>query len=296
MKKILVLFLYYHFRKIAIRLSYSNALNLADLLGNIEYRLFQKKNKHFTSFLKYMFSGTPLEGREEELKKKCIHYRHRAFIFRTLPNQNQTYPVENAHILKRYDGRGICFPLVHFGYFYIGLSSLNRRLSVPLYASTIMKKTQNPLEANTIANKQSIMKNITNLKPIFNFHQFKTQCLVDVSNRKGCYAPTIDAATRTSKRYPFLGGDIVLSINASANFALKHRIPIMPYFILGEDILSLKIRLELPFDPGETAGTTAYIEQWYLSILEKYVLEYPEQVDWFFWWKNSERLKKRYGI
>jgi len=124
---------------------------------------------------------------------------------------------------------------------------------------------------------------------IFSVDELKKICIPNVLNGKGCYMPILDTVSRSSMRYPFLGNTVVLSLKNLAAFILKHRLPVIPFFTVEDQAGMPKTVLEIPLDPGPSDSIEIF-ETWILSILERYVLAYPELVNWYLWWKNSLRF------
>ena len=287
--------MYYPVQQIAKRVSPAQALFMANFLGDLEYITYQKYNPGFTSFMNQITSDTPLEGRVEELKRKSLRQRHRAFITRIFyPVHQKTVPIDNINYLKKYNNRGICFPIFHFGLHYLSICSIQHALTVPLYVISVLgvRKTDNPQELRFQRLKKVTVSKL-DFTPIFDVNRFKTVCIPDVLTGKGCYMPMFDVAVKSSKRYPFLGSDIILSLKNTIKFTLKHSIPIILFFTIKDENDLARTVLEAPFETGPSDNIES-VETGILSILERYVLAYPGLVDWYAWWQNSLRFNRRF--
>lgn len=293
--KIIPWLMYYPVQQIAKKISPARALLMAGFLGNIEYYTHQKYNPGFTFFMKQITANTPLEGRVEELKRKCFQQRRRAFIARAIyPIHKIIIPIDNIDYLKKYKNQGICFPWFHFGMHTFSTCSIQNALTVPLYLISVLggKQADNLQFARLQMLKKTMMSKL-DYTPIFDVNQFKTICIPNVLRGHGCYMPIFDAATKSSKRYSFLGDNIVLSIKKTAEFTLKHRIPLIPFFTIDDETALAKTVLEPPFETV-SSDTIESVERWIVSILERYVLAYPELVEWDIWWRNSLRFRRRF--
>ena len=292
--KVFLWMLYHPFRKTIRTLSLSSALNMGTRLGNLEYFVYQKRNQPFHAYMARMLAKTPHAKRINHIIRGCFQYRHRNFILRmNCSKYNERIPVKDVHYIPVKNNKGVCFPMVHFGFFYSGFSALGRTLSDPLYTVSIMKKRNNGIDKKFSEIKKESIEALS-ISPLFDISQLKSTCLPALINGTGNYVPTFDAVTKSSKAYPFLGDKIILSIHTTAAFCARENIPIVPFFTVGDDWQNSQVLLAPPYDDFQSDRSIASIESWYVSVLEKFVLNSPGLVDWFYWWKNTLRFKQRF--
>ncbi len=269
------------------------AMRIANVLGKLEFLLFQKRNGVFVDYLTNVFRDTPLSGRERELAKKCLIYRHkRALAMLTEKPGAFATSVVNSQYLAVAKGRGACFTVLHFGYHYSALGVLQANMPVPIYAGTVLEKTSSRIKNENNKTKLNALRAHVGNNAVNERDQLLHEVLPAVAAGNAGYLSIIDAFSSSAKLYPFLGGQIMLSIVPIAKFALKHNVPIFPYFVIGDRIDSRRLVIETPLDPSGGANTIESIEKRLLSIIEQYSLENPEMVDWFLFWKRVRLFKE----
>jgi hypothetical protein len=293
MKGFLLWLLYNPFTQIVSFLKLSTALRLADLLGDLDHLLLHGRDGGFDRFMQRVLSGSPLEVRKDELKRECFRYRYRNFVYRIFQVRKKiTIPAADNTNLAYLEGRGLSFPLCHFGYFYLGFTHLGTSLAKPIYNLSIIKDKNNFFEQKCVESKKKMLRAM-GIHPVFDINFFKDICMPEVIAGRAAYLPTLDGVSARSKQYPFLGGEVVMLIEPTARFAIKNKIPLVPFFVVGDEPSSLKVLQGPVMDPlQEPAITLRGVEKWYLSLLEERTLAYPEKVDWYFWWKNIQRFEK----
>lgn len=286
--------LYYPIRKLSSRLKPDNTIKLGNTLGDVLYYSYGKNNKAFNAYMHDMLWQTFDPGQIENIKRKCFRYRQNHFFAREFSVGKEIHiPIENPGVLEKYQDRGICFPVVHIGHFYMGFSAIQLSLTHPLYTVSMIKPGLNTFQNKLTEIKKQSLDRMASV-PVFDINDFKTKCLSSVSNGKASYAPTFDAVTSQSKTYPFLGSQIVLSLETTIKFSLKHHLPIIPFFLIGETPQTFRVILETPYDPEKEPNRIPLVEEWYVNLLSKYAVTFPESVDWYFWWKNSIRYSTRF--
>ncbi|MGC8491034.1 MAG: hypothetical protein ACP5SH_04780 [Syntrophobacteraceae bacterium] len=268
------------------------AMRIANVLGELEFLLFKKRNDAFVAYLENVFRDTPLCGRERELAKKCLIYRHkRALGMLTEKPGSIPTPLVNPQYLALAKGRGACFTVLHFGYHYSAMRVLQSSMPVPVYAGTVLEKTSSRIKNGNNKTKLKALRAHAG-NPVDDRDQFLREILPAVAAGNAGYLSIIDAFSSGAKLYSFLGGQIMLSIVPIAKFAIKNNVPILPYFVIGDRIDSRRLVVEAPLDPSDGANTIESIEKRLLSVIEQYSLENPEMVDWFLFWKRVRLYKQ----
>ncbi|PLX96266.1 MAG: hypothetical protein C0621_02320 [Desulfuromonas sp.] len=292
MKSLFLWCLYHPVRALLIRLPLCLSLFFADRLGDMEYLLVGRRNRKLTHYMQRILAATPWAARVEELKHRNFRFRYRNLIARQLQTAGRLRPPSpTGFSLESLAGRGVCFPMCHIGYFFVGFTSLAEAFPQPIYTTSMMREGETALEAQCIAQKMEMIRNLKT-HPIFDLASLKKTCLPAVARGEGGYIPTLDVVTNRAKAYPLLGGEVILSLDATAAYVDENRLPVVPFFVTGNDLRSPKVELPGCFDPQEETEPDAF-SRWYLEILERCVEQHPEVVDWFFWWKNTERYAQR---
>lgn len=266
----------------------SVSLVFADWLGTMEYSLAWKGNRAFTQYMEGMLRGTKLEGQVEMLKRKCCGYRYRSYVARHRQIKSpHDIPLVNRDILGNLEGGTACFPVVHFGFFYLGFWALGTHHPTKLFLLSKMREPRNGMEESCFRIKRKMLEGLP-AQPLFSSQEIKEICFPAVRQKRACYAPTFDAVTRTTKEYNFLSGRIHLTMEPTIKFCAQHAIPLAPFFTVGDDIRSSKTIIAPAYIPEPDKHKAA--EDWFLNVLEKYVIEHPSSADWFYWWRNSVRF------
>ena len=288
--------LYHPLRAVLVLMTDDNlnvAMRIANVLGELEFLLFRKRNRAFVDYLTNVLRDTPLSGRERELAKKCLQYRHkRALGMLTEKPGVIATPLVNPQYLARANGRGACFTVLHFGYHYSALGAIQANMPVPIYAGTVLEKTSSRIKNGNNKTKLNALRAHIGSSAVNDRDQLLREVLPAVAAGNAAYLSIIDAFSNGAKLYPFLGGQIMLSIIPIAKFAMKNNVLIFPYFVTGDRIDSRRLVIETPLDPSDGANTIETIEKRLLSTIEQYSLENPELVDWFLFWKRVRLFKE----
>ena len=166
-------------------------MRTADLLAAVELLAFRKRNLAFQEYLTICFRGMTLEGRERELTKKCLRYRHRRSLGMNIEDRSTLrIPIINREYLAMAEVRGGCFPLPHFGYHYAAHSSLGDSVSVPFYSGLIMEKSKNLVKEMTNKVKSNSMTSHGGDIPVYGRDTFLHVVLPEVA-AAGKYAISV---------------------------------------------------------------------------------------------------------
>jgi hypothetical protein len=267
-----------------------------DMLAAVEYRLHENGRSGFLQYLTELFDNTPLAGREKELMRQCFRFRHRFFALNTLIGapriDNQLVNPDEIQVSEK--GGGLCFAIVHAGYFYSGYCSLPPVLSGPLYIVSMMKPSR--AFAETRCNRLKLQtQHRLPVCPVPSVAELKSTVLPAVSADKACYAPTLDAVTASSGLYPFLNGKVVLSLAATCRFVCQEKRDVV-FFVSLDAGFPERVETRVLRTIRGRQGQEAECERQLLAALETIALNWPEHVDWYFWWKNRQRFVKRASL